>query len=767
MRLVFQPIWSWPAVVIAIVLLIAMVLVTYPPRIRHLPPFYRRLLLGLRLLAAVVLALAMLRPALQHRQPDTDKPVLFIVVDASRSMGTKDGPGSISRRQQVLKLLADVDPQIKALADKIEIRYFNFAGNLSGVEKLTDITDGDQTAIGTVLDELLTEARSERVVGVVFMSDGAQRAHSTNDADPRDRARRLGQNRVPVFAVGFGGSGLADTGGDVKVESLLVAPVVFEKKLVHVDATIRARGADGRKLEIQLIVEDRNGKLHTQPGVMLTPDKESNTTPRLSLTVTSDNQLIPVRLSFIPQYAGEYKIGVKVTPLDRELLTANNEQVTIIKVRSGGIRVVYFDTPLRFEQKFIRDINTSDNIQLDWKPVLIGRNNRLPHIDAELFEPGRYDAYIIGDLPARIFEEQKKNLLDELAARVNQGAGLLMTGGLHTFSPGGYADNEAFVELLPVVLSKFDRRGDNELDLTQQYDKRLKMVPTAAGLRHFVTLLDSPEAANRKLWESLPALQGANKLEAKELGFIDVLARAETGEPLLIGRFEGPRVMAFAADTTFLWYLGGKEEAHQRFWRQMILWLTGNEQGDQNIWVQVEPRNLAPKQPVGFTFGARDEDNKPISSATFTVTVFGPDGKEFKVPARKSGNQNIAEFRATDKPGDYWVQVRAKYPVVTDGKEVILKTEGWSRFIVEDRDLEMDNPAADFELLKDIALSTGGIFMQPEEFSSFLELKAGEDDPIVVSRLRQTSLWDNWTFLMSFVVLMSAEWFVRKRRGLV
>ena len=61
MKLVLDPIWSWPLVAIVIGGLLAMVLVTYPPRIRHLPPFYRRLLLGLRLLAAVMLALAMLR----------------------------------------------------------------------------------------------------------------------------------------------------------------------------------------------------------------------------------------------------------------------------------------------------------------------------------------------------------------------------------------------------------------------------------------------------------------------------------------------------------------------------------------------------------------------------------------------------------------------------------------------------------------------------------------------------------------------------------
>ena len=398
MRLVFQPIWSWPTVVIAAAALIALVLLTYPQRIRHLPPLYRRTLLGLRLLAAVVLVLAMLRPALQHKQPNTEKPVLFIAIDESRSFGTPDAPGGISRRQQVLKLLADVDPQIKALQDKMEIRYFNFADKLTGAEELADVTEGEQTAIGKVLDELLAEARSERVIGVVFMSDGAQRAHSANDADPRERARRLGQNRIPVFTVGFGGSGLAETGVDLAVEDLLVAPVVFEKKLVHVDAKIRARGANGQELEVQLVVEDRAGKLHTQAGVMRTPDKESNTQPKQFVTPKSNDQLIPVQLSFVPKQPGEFKIGIRVTPVDRELLTANNEQLSIINVRSGGIRVMYFDS-LRPEQKWVNHINTSENIQLDFKPILIGPSGRLPQIDAALFEPGRYDAYIIGDVP--------------------------------------------------------------------------------------------------------------------------------------------------------------------------------------------------------------------------------------------------------------------------------------------------------------------------------------------------------------------------------
>ncbi|MEO1996004.1 MAG: hypothetical protein ABGZ17_12085, partial [Planctomycetaceae bacterium] len=58
----FEPIWSWPIVLAAVLSLMGLVLWTYPPRVRHLSPFRRRSLLGLRLAAVCALAFAMLRP---------------------------------------------------------------------------------------------------------------------------------------------------------------------------------------------------------------------------------------------------------------------------------------------------------------------------------------------------------------------------------------------------------------------------------------------------------------------------------------------------------------------------------------------------------------------------------------------------------------------------------------------------------------------------------------------------------------------------------
>src|SRR5262245_50586153 len=65
LRLAFDPVWSWPVSVLAAVGLIVFVLLTYPRRVRHLPGLWRRTLLTLRLAAALVLALAILRPELQ------------------------------------------------------------------------------------------------------------------------------------------------------------------------------------------------------------------------------------------------------------------------------------------------------------------------------------------------------------------------------------------------------------------------------------------------------------------------------------------------------------------------------------------------------------------------------------------------------------------------------------------------------------------------------------------------------------------------------
>jgi hypothetical protein len=83
--------------------------------------------------------------------------------------------------------------------------------------------------------------------------------------------------------------------------------------------------------------------------------------------------------------------------------------------------------------------------------------------------------------------------------------------------------------------------------------------------------------------------------------------------------------------------------------------------------------------------------------------------------------------------------------------------------------LELDNAAADPTLLASLARMTesvGGRVLAPEELPDLL--KSLQDQPQeVVEREVRTTPYDTWPFFLAFVGVLSVEWFLRKKWGLV
>lgn len=750
MRLFAEPIWPWPITAGVILLLIVLVLRLYPRRIRHLSQAHQRWLIGLRLLAAILLGLAMLRPALEFKETNRRPSALLVLSDSSRSMTVPDEAGGKTRREALIESIDQCRETLGEIAEETELVFYDFADELTTADSLTAVANGQQSALGYVLDQALKESRGRKILGVLLMSDGAQRATAPRDQDPRLIARHYGDLQVPIYTVGFGRSALSEAVVDLSVEDLLVDPVVFEKKTVPVTARIRVRGAADQKLVVRLLVEDRTGIAPGQSGEMRPPAAERGTQSVLQVSTDQNDAVIPVELSFLPDVPGEFKIRIEVDPVETEVKLANNSAETILSVQKGGIRVLYVDR-LRWESKFLKRIRRSNKIELDFFPIKVGPRAGENQLGESLFDAGAYDAYILGDVSAEILGREN---IRKLFSRIREGAGFMMLGGQDSFAAGGYSRTD-LADVVPVQL---------DAGPAAQINQDLQMSPTARGLSRFVMRLDNDPTRNSQSWSALPPLAGANRLTVNP-GLAEVLAESEDGAPLLVSYEYGrARVLAFAGDTTWQWAMGNEAQvaAHERFWTQVILWLTRKDtDADQRVWVRIDPRNFNPRQNVPLQFGAREEDGSPMTDASFDVSVTRPDLVSARLAPVRSGNDQLAEYSETDVAGDYWTYVRA----TRDGN---LVGEAWTRFLVSARDLELDEPAADLDLLQELSMLSGGASLGSDELSDQLTawVEAGLPNRDMV-KFETRSLSDNWPFLGLFAAALSAEWFLRKKRGLV
>lgn len=756
-HLVLSPVWSWPLIAFAAALLYGLVLVTYPSRIQALPTGRRRLMLGLRLMSATLLIVATVRPAIEYSEINERGAEIVFLLDQSRSMNTPDGPGGLTRRQQLLKTFEEIQKPLEALREKVDIRLIEYAETSRAVDKLEPPAEGRFTAIGLAIDELKKNASSKRLANVFLLGDGAQRATGEADIDPRTATRQFAtQKSVPIHTVCYGTSEISTAGMDLAVEDLLVAPSTFERKIETVKAKIRMVGTPGQKVRVRLLIEDRTGKTLGQPGewkeLPLTPDSK----PFVDLETNENATVMPVSLSFVAALPGEYKLALEARPLAGEVKTTNNRQESLISVSKGGLRVAYIDIP-RVEQKFITRINESARIQLDSFYAPVGNITKTPKIEPEMFDAGRYDVYLIGDVPASAFQRDGLNLLDRLYDRVMEGAGLCMLGGQYNYSTGGYGTSR-IAPLLPVKLNGAVLPA-GQSDPSRQIRQKLQILPTADGNSHFLMLMDTNN--NDQAWRSLPTLSGATRVEPRD-GTVDILAESAEGAPLLIATDVGrSRVAALAIDETWIWHLHGRADVHQRFWQQMLLWLAHKDQdADQPVWVRVEPRKFAPGGKVPIEMGIRNPQGQPVDNGEYTVEVIGPKGSTKVTPSRQRTGAT-AEFLATTEPGDYWVRVSATSNGQPAGPTAI------TRFIIEARDPELDNPAADPDLMNEIATLTGAASIPPEKLGEFLEtlLKSGISTELMTNHI--VNLWDNWWLLGLFVAVMTVEWWLRKRNGLV
>ncbi|GIW87735.1 MAG: membrane protein [Isosphaeraceae bacterium] len=724
----FDPILPWPVVAVLAALIVALTLLAYRTRLGSAQGRWPWIAVGLRLAALALVVFAATRPALLVLRKIKPSATVVFLTDTSSSMNLGGEAGGLTRIAAARRTLDEAIQTLESIGTDLTARSLAFDAEVreASPDQLTD-AKGRLTAIGTALDEALKRYAASNILRVVLLSDGASNA----GPDPTLIAETLGNQGIPIIAVGFGSEAAGPENRDIAVRDLEAGPIVYAKTQLEVFAKLDVRGFPGRTLQAELRVEG-----------------QAEPVARASLKVPDRGTELNLRgLKWTPQNPGETKITLSVKPLDGELLASNNESSTFVTVLKGGISVLYLagqGSP--WERKFAaRAVRSSEKIQLD-EIVLFEPAG--PELDAEL-QPGKYDVFILGDLPAHFLSSAQKRLI---ADAVRQGAGLMMLGGRNSFGDGGWAGTD-IAEILPVDIHP----GDGQIEPP---NGGLKVIPNPLGLDSYVLRIGPDRSASAALWDSLPPLAGINRLQPKIAARL--WAVTPQGDPVVAAlEFGRGRSLAFAGET-WPWYRASDQArlGHLNFWRNAILWLAHKEdEGENQVRLELDRRRVALGQKLDLTASARDPKGQPLTGVEYraTITRLAPDAEPATIPLTPTVDAARGAFLATGEPGEY----RAEVTATRDGETI---GSASARFLVYDDDRELRRTAADLTLLESLAQASNGLFITPEQLNDTLK-KLPDELVADYETQREIRLWDNWPFLLLFTTLISAEWFLRKRHG--
>ncbi len=450
----------------------------------------------------------------------------------------------------------------------------------------------------------------------------------------------------------------------------------------------------------------------------------------------------------------------------------NNRRDVLIRVADREEKILYFEGEPRFEAKFLRRAVDADH-NLRVVTLLRTSENKFYRVgvdDAEELADGfpktreelyRYRGLILGSIEASFFTPDQLRMIGEFVSE--RGGGLLMLGGRHSFSEGGYARTPV-ADALPVVLE--ERPAGAAPREPKPFFANVAVELTPFGRTNSVTQLGATEAESAERWKALPALSIVNPLSRAKPGAATLLTAAVAGQDapqvvLAYQRYGGGKALAFTVQDSWQWQMNAAipldDLTHEGLWRQMLRWLVSDVPGPVRA-TPAEDR-VSPGRSVELRVEVRDEAFVRLNDAKVVAVVTDPAGSERELPVEWSVERD-GEYRArfaTEAPGFYAVRVEAS----RHGQPLGSATTSVEAVPLADEYFGAERRTA---LLKRVAEETGGRFYTPETVAGLPEDLSYTESGSTVKERKE--LWNMPVLFLMAIALACGEWGYRKRRGL-
>ena len=651
------------------------------------------------------------RPVIEITTKFLQPASVTLLVDKSASMSLSQA--GMDRVTQVNKLLTG--KAFTTLRERYNLSMYSFSDTLIDLNEsdILESPDGIGTDIAGAFSHAIELHSDDAPSALIIISDGA------HNSGP-DPVRLAGRSASPIWTVGVGSS---DRSKDLIIVDIISNRLVYRGSKTTVEVKLRAVQAEGQYFRIK--IREASGKVigNSQKSIVSSFDEQ---------TVTMD---------IIVSAEGRQRFTVEVSPIDNESINENNYRSFYLNVLPGKMKLLIMaGPPDNGLDDLVRHLKGDKHVEPIVRTTLKSGFYEGDWLDASMLQS--VDAVILHHFPVKSNDNNKIRSFTTHLEQFNLPI---------CFVDGKGVDSrklKLITDILPISVNS-GRAGLNTA----------QVIPVK---RH--ALIAAPEDNDFELtWSKLPPLTFLQNRyqadpQASILAEFQHVGTRKRFPAIVASEYGSHKSACILVRDLWLWGLNEpKEQFTGQFFERLTRWLAIRK-SNKKLNIQFEKEIFSSRETVSFTATLIDEAFQPVDNAQIVGEVSLNDESGGSVTVEPMGRGRYKGIFQPWEHGEYSLKLNAFVDnelFDSESKEVI----------VEPYNIELLDSRLNEELLKGIAGTSGGGYVTIGRVDSLFD--SFNFAPSEKSETERFELWGKSWLLITIISLLSLEWFIRVRVGML
>jgi len=702
------------AVVVFLVLSIILTFLAYRKTLPETSLSKRIILFSLRTIAFFLIFFSLFEPLLVKKGISEIPPSVAVLLDNSASISMSDPEGASLR----------FDKAGDILKRTYATEFYSFSDSVLSYTGAT--YDGISTSIGDALIHMRDlnnkGDKSKNIQAIIMISDGQ---NNLGD-DPLSVAARM---NTPIYVAGVGNK---TQHKNLAIKRIVNNNIAYKDIPTQVFAYVEGWGIDS---DVRVSLEHGDSVIAqkiVRPG--------------------SKGEQTEVLFEFVPDSLGQNYYTISCPILNDEIIKSDNRRSFSVNVLPSKKQILLLYSSPGWDLTFMkRALEENKNYDVYFSDIT-GKINTGEKSVSFTGNLSRFDAIFI--LNTDISTVHCKFIDDYI---VGGGSLFLLLGKNNLYCSqfsnttalsqriGSWSDDE-FIPLLTIDGSRHPIFNFEELSTDVKEGNWASALPPLRGFR----ILENIKSSARVLLEH-PTLEG-----------IPVMLTFESGKSRQI-IFNGGNMWRWS----FLPFgFGGNNDIYKTILVNSAQWLLSKDEISPFV-LNTDQKVYRSGESVYFTANVRDESGNFIEGLTIQLD-FNRSYVDSMTNTKK--NDKFSFIMEESGGGFYSLRVSALNTgdfVVTGNileSELVPVSKKHSSFRIEPYSAEFSDLRENKDILEKIAELSGGEYITLENMEDFLgNLKL---KPQILNVKEEIPLWDKLWLLLLILLMLSIEWFIRKRANL-